>query len=333
METVKPKDTSVLDQAKSEELALEIRGLVKSFAGRTVINSVNLEVPQGCSFGYLGPNGAGKTTLMRVVLGLSARDSGTIRINGRDVSANRKSALSKVGAIIEEPRFYKNLNAIANLEILAAARGGDTYKKILDSLDTVDLIPYAKNKVGTYSMGMRQRLGIAACLMADPKLILLDEPMNGLDPAGMNALRELIARLVAEGRSVLLSSHLLDEVEKTCDYIAILDDGQVVLQGRLSDIIATGDTDIVIECSEPEKAFALLSKDDTVRNCKLTDTGLTYSLSTDNEIKMQIGRTNNLLVQNQIMVYGLSSSKHNLEQRFLELTKRLGEATNATTFS
>ncbi len=311
---------------KSETI-LNVDGLVKSFAGRVVVNEVNLEVPEACSFGYLGPNGAGKTTLMRVILGLTPKDKGTVRIGGLDAFGNRREALSQVGAIIEEPRFHKNITALANLEIMAAARGGDAYKRISESLDMVELLNYAKVKVGTYSMGMRQRLGIAACLLGDPKLLLLDEPMNGLDPAGMNALRDLIQRLVEEGRSVLLSSHLLDEVQKTCQYVAILDDGKVVIQGALNDIIAGGNTDVLIECNDPQAAFSLLANDKRILNCHIDDAGISYSVATDTDARQQTGEANRLLVENQITVYGIIRSSESLEKRFLELTKKLGEQT------
>ncbi len=290
-----------------------------------MINDVDLEVPEACSFGYLGPNGAGKTTLMRVILGLTPKNKGTVKIGGFDAFDDRRAALNQVGAIIEEPRFLKNLTALANLEILAAARGGDAYKRIFESLDKVELTHYAKVKVGTYSMGMRQRLGIAACLIADPKLLLLDEPMNGLDPAGMNALRDLIQRLVEEGRSVLLSSHLLDEVQKTCQHVAILDGGKVVIQGELSDIIAGGDTDIVIECSDPAVAALLVTGDRRIFNCRISDSGIAYGVSAETDAKQQAGETNRLLVENQITVYGIACSNQSLEKRFLELTKKLGE--------
>ena len=164
--------------------AVEVHGLTKRFGARAAIDDVDLLVPRGSAFGYLGPNGAGKTTLIRVLLGLTRADSGTISLLGVPVPAQRSRALARVGAIVDEPRFHGHLTGRENLKILAAARGGDAGKQITPALHRTRLTQRADDKVSAYSMGMRQRLGLAACLLADPQLLILDEPMNGLDPAG-----------------------------------------------------------------------------------------------------------------------------------------------------
>src|SRR5580698_2376241 len=196
--------------------AVETHGLTKRFGAKAAVNGVELLVPRGSAFGYLGPNGAGKTTLIRVLLGLTHADAGTMSLLGYQVPQHRDKALVRVGAIVDEPRFHGHLSGRDNLEIMAAAREPAARGRINASLERVGLSHRASDKVSKYSMGMRQRLGVASCLLGDPQLLILDEPMNGLDPAGMQEMRELIRSFVAEGRTVMLSSHLLDEVERTC---------------------------------------------------------------------------------------------------------------------
>jgi len=178
---------------------VETRGLTKRFGANVAVDGVELQVPRGSVFGYLGPNGAGKTTLMRTLLGLTRADGGTMSLLGLPVPAERKRALARVGAIVDEPRFHPHLTGRDNLRLLAAARGGDAATRIAPSLDRVGLADRADDKVATYSMGMRQRLGVASCLLGDPELLILDEPMNGLDPAGMHEMRTMITSLAGEG--------------------------------------------------------------------------------------------------------------------------------------
>ncbi len=222
--------------SQGSDWAVEAHGLTKRFGSRTAVDNVDLLVPRGSVFGYLGPNGAGKTTLIRVLLGLTRADGGTMSLLGIPVPAQRRRALARVGAIVDEPRFHGHLTGRQNLRILAAARGGDAEQQIGPALDRTRLTQRADDKVSAYSMGMRQRLGLAACLLADPQLLILDEPMNGLDPAGMREMREMIRDLASEDRTVVLSSHLLDEVERTCDQVAIVDNGQVIRQGPIDEL-------------------------------------------------------------------------------------------------
>src|SRR5271166_4976017 len=171
--------------AAQSQWAVETHGLTKRFGENVAVNGVELLVPRGCAFGYLGPNGAGKTTLIRVLLGLTHADSGTMSLLGYPVPRRRDLALARVGAIVDEPRFHGHLTGRQNLQILSAAREPAAKGRIEASLDRVGILQRADDKVSKYSMGMRQRLGVAACLLGDPQLLILDEPMNGLDPAGM----------------------------------------------------------------------------------------------------------------------------------------------------
>ena len=218
-------------------------------------------MPRGSAFGYLGPNGAGKTTLIRTLLGLTKADGGTMSLLGIPVPHERREALAHVGAIVDEPRFHPHLTGRENLRLLAAARGGEANERIGPSLARVGLAERADDKVASYSMGMRQRLGVAACLLADPELLILDEPMNGLDPAGMHEMREMIESLVEEGRTVMLSSHLLDEVERTCDAVAIVDHGHVIRQGTIDELVhGSGALVVRVECEDPSVAQQVIER-------------------------------------------------------------------------
>src|SRR5215831_16285799 len=181
-------------------LVVETDGLTKRFGHRTVVDDVRLAVPRGVAFGYLGPNGAGKTTLIRTLLGLTAASAGEMRLLGLPVPARRAEALATVGAIVEQPLFHDHLTGRENLLILAAARGREAAVRIDDALARVGLAARADDRVKTYSLGMRQRLGIARCMLADPELLILDEPLNGLDPAGILEFRDFVRDFVADGR-------------------------------------------------------------------------------------------------------------------------------------
>ena len=252
-------DAAAPSRADDSRWAVETHGLTKRFKDNVAVDGVELLVPRGCAFGYLGPNGAGKTTLIRVLLGLTHADAGTMSLLGFPVPQHRDRALARMGAIVDEPRFHGHLTGRQNLAILAAAREPAARGRIGPSLERVGIAHRADDKVSKYSMGMRQRLGVAACLLGDPQLLILDEPMNGLDPAGMLEMREMILSLVAEGRTVVLSSHLLDEVERTCDAVAIVDHGKVIRQGPISELLAGSAFELQIDCSAPDRAAPLLA--------------------------------------------------------------------------
>jgi ABC-2 type transport system ATP-binding protein len=304
---------------------VETRGLTKRFGTDVAVDGVELQVPRGSTFGYLGPNGAGKTTLMRTLLGLTRADGGTMSLLGFPVPAERKRALARVGAIVDEPRFHPHLTGSDNLRLLAAARGGDAATRIAPSLERVGLADRADDKVATYSMGMRQRLGVASCLLGDPELLILDEPMNGLDPAGMHEMRTMITSLAGEGRTVVLSSHLLDEVERTCDAVAIVDHGRVIRQGPIGELIRGAGTIVVqVDCAEPARAAQLVHEAGIAAGTALTDAGLTVTLpaGSSRELVADISRR---LAGAGIPVYGLREIQTSLEDWFLSVTSRLGQ--------
>jgi ABC-2 type transport system ATP-binding protein len=218
------------------DIVIRTRGLTKRFGARAAVDQVDLEVPAGCAFGLLGVNGAGKTTLIRTLLGLTPASAGQMWLLGLPVPAQRARALRRVGAIVEEPRFHPHLSGRDNLRTAAAFRGVAAASRVDAVLDRVGLAGRATERVAGYSLGMRQRLGIARCLLTDPQLLILDEPTNGLDPAGIRDTRAMIRSFVDEGRSVVLSSHLLAEVERTCDVAAIIDGGRLLAQGPIPEL-------------------------------------------------------------------------------------------------
>ncbi|MCW2927024.1 MAG: transporter related [Thermoleophilia bacterium] len=218
------------------DLAVDVRGVVKRYGSLVAVNEVTLAVEQGSVYGVLGPNGAGKTTLLRMLFGLIAADAGTIRVFGRSWASDGARMLDGVGGFIESPKFYPYLSGRRNLEGLARLDGGVAGSRIDEVLDTVELADRQNDKVRTYSFGMRQRLGVAASLLRAPQLLVLDEPSNGLDPAGIRDMRALISRLASEGLTVLLSSHDLHEVEEICDNVTIMRTGDVLYHGSIEEL-------------------------------------------------------------------------------------------------
>jgi ABC-2 type transport system ATP-binding protein len=302
--------------------AIETRGLTKRFGTRTAVDGVDLFVPRACAFGFLGPNGAGKTTMIRMLLGLTGASDGEMRLLGHPLPAERGVALRRVGAIVEDPRFHPHLTGRENLRIIAAVRDSETPARIAPALARVGLSERADEKVKRYSLGMRQRLGVARCLLADPQLLILDEPTNGLDPGGIQEFREMIRALVEqEGRTVFLSSHLLDEVEKICDAAAIVDRGTVLTQGPIAELAGGGARhELIIGVDDAERALEVLAASDAVREAHRSDEGLRVVLAGSPETAAEI---NALLVSGGLAVTRLEPVRHSLEHRFLEITSRL----------
>ena len=316
---------SISFQRPAAGWAVETHGLTKRFGANVAVNDVELLVPRGVAFGYLGPNGAGKTTLIRTLLGLTRADGGTMSLLEIPVPAQRSRAQARVGAIVDEPRFHAHLTGRDNLRLLAAARGGDARQRIGPSLERVGLSERADDKVTSYSMGMRQRLGVASCLLGDPELLILDEPMNGLDPAGIHEMRAMIMSLVDEGRTVVLSSHLLDEVERTCDAVAIVDRGRVVRQGPIDELTrGAGAESVLVDCADPVRAARLIDEAGIAAGTSLTDAGLTVTLPAGASREL-VADINRLLVGAGIPVYDLQETRASLEEWFLSVTTRLGE--------
>lgn len=219
-------------------LALATRGLRKSYGSRRALDGLDLAVPAGVVYGFLGPNGAGKTTTMRVLTGLIHPDGGTVEMLGRPFQRGDRHRLFEVGALVESPTFYPYLSGRANLRELAASGAPVPSKRIEELLDLVGLCDRANDKVQGYSMGMKQRLGIAAALLSDPKLLLLDEPANGLDPAGIVAMRDTLTALASQGKTVFISSHLLAEVQVMADTVGIIAAGKLVREGPLKELLS-----------------------------------------------------------------------------------------------
>jgi ABC-2 type transport system ATP-binding protein len=309
-------------RAATPDLVVETTRLSKRFGDRVAVRDVDLVVPRGVAFGYLGPNGAGKTTLIRMLLGLTSATSGSMQLLGLPVPARRAEALARVGAIVEEPSFHPHLTGRENLSIVAAVRGGDASGRIDDALERLGLGARADDRVRTYSLGMRQRLGIARCLLADPELLILDEPMNGLDPAGIQEFRAFARDFVAEGRTIVLSSHLLDEVEKTCTHVAIVDRGRIVAQGPIATLRDAGRPSVLIEVDDSARARALLSAHAAVE--RVDDDGhVLRVVLTD---PAAVAELNRRLVEAHLNVTRLEPAQASLEQRFLEVTTRLENA-------
>jgi ABC-2 type transport system ATP-binding protein len=301
---------------------IETAGLTKRFGERVAVEGVELQVPSGCAFGFLGPNGAGKTTLIRMLLGLTHASAGSMSLLGLPVPARRSEALARVGAIVEQPGFHPHLTGRENLRIVAAARGPETRARIAPALERVGLTERADERVKGYSLGMKQRLGVARCLLADPELLILDEPTNGLDPGGILEFRLMIRELVEqEGRTVFLSSHLLDEVEKTCDRAAIVDRGRIVTQGAIEDLAAGGRNELIVGCDDPELALAVLDGFAGIRDARRSDEGLRLTLAPGRDGAAAV---NTLLVEAGVSVHRLEPVRRSLEERFLEITTRLG---------
>jgi ABC-2 type transport system ATP-binding protein len=306
----------------SADLAIETRGLTKHFGERAAIDGIDLQVPRGSAFGFLGPNGAGKTTMIRTLLGLTHASAGSMQILGHPVPGERSEALKRVGAIVEEPRFHTHLSGRENLSIIAAARGPEVHERIAPALARVGLAERADEKVKRYSLGMRQRLGVARCLLSDPLLLILDEPTNGLDPGGIQEFREMIRAMVdEEGRTVFISSHLLDEVEKICDAAAIVDRGKVVSQGAIAELASGGARhELIVGVDDVERALAAIGTSELVLEAHRSDEGLRVVLAGGPPTVAQL---NAALVAAGVGVMRLEPVRHSLEQRFLEITSRL----------
>jgi ABC-2 type transport system ATP-binding protein len=301
------------------EPVISLNNVTKRFGQNVAVDDVTIDVPRGQCFAWLGPNGCGKTTLIRMVLGLARASAGTIRVRGLSVPGETQQALARVGAIVEEPRFYPYLSGQANLEIWAAHQGDDARRQIAPSLDRVGLTSRKDDKVGGYSLGMRQRLGVARALLNDPELLVLDEPTNGLDPAGLQEFRGMVKELVREGRTVFISSHILSEVELMADHLAIIEKGRVLTHGSLDDLKRGGTHAIAVRTTDVAAAEPLLRSLPFAREVvrKGDDTLDVKVDAIEDEMLLQTGRE---LFGAGIGVIELRKEGETLERRFLELT-------------
>jgi ABC-2 type transport system ATP-binding protein len=295
---------------------IEARGLVKRYGRITAVDEVDLTVSPGDVYGYLGPNGAGKTTSLRMLLGLIRPDAGSAKLFGRDPLVEGARALDGVAGFVEAPRFYPYMSGRHNLEMAAALDGDGAADRIDEALDTVDLTDRAGDKVGGYSHGMRQRLGIAGALLRDPRLLLLDEPTTGLDPGGMRDMRVLIRRLADQGMTVLLSSHLMGEVEELCDRVAIVGSGRVLYEGSLPELIATTAGRYELRTTDDIYAAELASRRPDITDVSMAGSGLTFAATEDvvAELTIALGLAG-------VGIHALQPRTATLEELFFRMTE------------
>ncbi len=304
--------------------AIETRGLTKRFGGRIAVNGIDLAVPAGSVFGFLGPNGSGKTTTIRLLLGLASANSGDVRVLGKKMPAALASVLSDVGALVEGPGFYPFLTGADNLRRLDSAdphAPSETRKqRIHDALDQVGLSHAAKKKVRAYSLGMKQRLGLANALLRPRRLLVLDEPTNGLDPQGTREVRGLIRSLAAGGTTVFVSSHLLAEVEQMCTHVGVMSVGRLVAQGPLEELRSAGQSRVRVLTPDVDRAKGVLTRLGFVPQpwdgpSLAADAVLATGLD-GREPETVVAA----LVADGVRVRGFSVESASLEDRFLSLT-------------
>jgi ABC-type multidrug transport system ATPase subunit len=296
---------------------IRVENLSKQFGNFDAVNNLSFCVKEGEVYGFLGQNGAGKSTTMRMLLTLIAPTKGNINIFNKSLLKNRKEVLSNIGALIEKPDLYKYLTAYENIRLFAQlSRIKFSKNDLMNQLEKVGLGDRANDKVKKYSQGMKQRLGIAIALIHNPKLVMLDEPTNGLDPQGIADIRNLIINLSKkEGRTVVVSSHLLNEIEQVADRVLIIDKGKKIVEGTINSLIDPENTIVEIETDDEMKLMNLLLESSFNNQVKLQSHNVSLTIS-----KSLIPDLNKFLVENNIAVYSLNQ-RHSLEDYFLRITK------------
>jgi ABC-2 type transport system ATP-binding protein len=294
---------------------VEIRGLRKTYGELVAVDDVTLTVSPGDVYGYLGPNGAGKTTSLRMMLGLIRPTAGEVRLFGEDPVADPVAALSGVAGFVEEPAFYPYLSGRGNLEMLAALDGSDG-ERIDEVLRLVELSDRAGDRVRGYSHGMRQRLGLAAALMRSPRLLLLDEPTTGLDPAGMRDMRDMVRRLAGEGITILLSTHLMSEVEQLCNRLAIIQLGRIRYEGGLADLLARSDGRYRLDATDPARAAELCRTLPGLHDVAADGASVRFAADADAAAAVSLR-----LAEAGIGVRALVPGGRSLEELFFEITE------------
>jgi len=302
--------------------AIELEDLRVSYRGRrgsvVAVDKLSLSVPSGGVFGFLGANGAGKTTAIRAIVGLLRSSTGRIRVLDADVPRHLPSVMDRIGALVEQPSFFPNCSGERNLRLLARARGIGA-EKVDAAIEQVGLAARADSRFATYSLGMKQRLGIAAALLKDPELVVLDEPANGLDPPGILEVRTLLRGLGAQGRTVFVSSHLLSEVEHTCDRVAIIAHGRCIASGRVDDLLAGGHARHRVRLPDP------VHQNEIARDA-LARAGLPAVSDDEGALVVDVGadrshEVTRVLAEANVFVSELTPVTRSLEDVFLELTR------------
>lgn len=299
---------------KRGDIILRTYELTKRFGTLEAIKNLNIELHRGEVLGFLGPNGAGKSTTVGMILSLVAPTSGSIELFGHNLKNDPWAALRRIGAVIEEPAFYPYLSGWDNLEALARSIGGISKTKISEVLERVNLLDRSRDRYSHYSMGMKQRLGIASTLLRDPELIILDEPASGLDPAGTKEIRDLIPQLAHESRAVFLCSHLLHEVEQVCTRVAIIKQGVTLVNAPIQELLTHGQV-LQIKVDDPARAASFLTSLPWIKSVKKENDYLLVDAGKENP-----SRVNQALAMNNIFVSELVKSNVSLESIFLQLT-------------
>jgi len=295
--------------------SITTKNLSYTIGSKNILNNINLNIPEGSVYGYLGRNGAGKSTTIKLLLGLLESSADNIFIQNKSLQQNRTEILASTGNLIESPCFYTKLTVFENLKYLDIIYGKGN-KRIDEVLELVDLHNEKKKKVTALSMGMKQRLGIAMAIFHDPKLLILDEPLNGLDPQGIFEMRKLFQHLNEQGKTIFLSSHILSELEKTATHIGIIEGGQIIFQGTKNELLSKVEKEVVLKVNPVEKALSLLQD--------------TYSATLNNMNKISVKINDDkkfnglltMLIQNGIEIYDIESQSTNLEQIFINLISK-----------
>ncbi|MDQ0218191.1 ABC transporter ATP-binding protein [Peribacillus cavernae] len=298
------------------ETVVSLSNVTKKINNKTIIDSISFDVYAGEIFGFLGPNGAGKTTTIRMLVGLMKITSGDIHIGGHSVKTNFEDAVKHIGAIVENPEMYKFMSGYDNLKHYARMTGGVSSERIAEIVELVGLTQRIKEKVKTYSLGMRQRLGLAQALLHRPKVLILDEPTNGLDPAGIREIRDYLKKLAREeNMAVIVSSHLLSEMEMMCDRIGIIQNGKMIDVQNVREIMQEDKQSYVINAKPLQKAYEVLKKSFSEEDVIVSQQSIHIKGS-----KAEIPNVINKLVENEIEIYQVSPISKSLEDKFLEIT-------------
>ncbi|QXU49054.1 ATP-binding cassette domain-containing protein [Chryseobacterium sp. D764] len=295
--------------------SITTKNLSYTIGSKNILNNINLNIPEGSVYGYLGRNGAGKSTTIKLLLGLLESSADNIFIQNKSLQQNRTEILASTGNLIESPCFYTKLTVFENLKYLDIIYGKGN-KRIDEVLELVDLHNEKKKKATALSMGMKQRLGIAMAIFHDPKLLILDEPLNGLDPQGIFEMRKLFQHLNEQGKTIFLSSHILSELEKTATHIGIIEGGQIIFQGTKNELLSKVEKEVALKVNPVEKALSLLQD--------------TYSATLNNMNKISVKINDDkkfnglltMLIQNGIEIYDIESQSTNLEQIFINLISK-----------
>ena len=297
-------------------LAIETVGLTYNFGAQTVVKNLSLQVPIGSIYGFLGPNGAGKTTTIKILLNLLKSPSDQVFIFGKDINTHRIASLKRMGALVEQPAIYGHLTGKENL-VNRCLLLGIKKSKVAEMLSIVGLTDAANKKAGKYSLGMKQRLGIALALVSDPELLLLDEPTNGLDPNGIIEIRNLMIDLTTKhNKTILVSSHLLAEIERTATHVGIINKGELLFQGTINDLHDLSKPTIKIETDHAEKTATLLAEVAEIIEQKENTITIIF------KSREEMANINTLLVQNGIKVYTIGIERKDLENLFLDITSK-----------